>query len=202
MGLDIQQVRRDFPILKQKVYNKPLVYLDNGATTQKPLVVTETLNELYIRQNSSIHRGIHYLSEQMTLRYEAARERVRSFLNADSTNEIIFTSGATGSINTLAYSFGEKHVGEGDEILVSGLEHHSNIVPWQMLCQRKNAKLKHIPLNDRGELILDGLNEPGGRSILNLHESGILPAGEEAHRIAAFKVTSVDFDLTLNGEVV
>ncbi len=159
MGLDIQQVRRDFPILEQQIYNKPLVYLDNGATTQKPLVVTETLNELYSRQNSSIHRGIHYLSEQMTIRYEAARERVRSFLNANSTNEIIFTSGATGSINTLAYSFGEKHVGEGDEILVSELEHHSNIVPWQMLCQRKNATLKVIPLNNQGELILEKLDE-------------------------------------------
>ncbi len=159
MDFDISQVRKDFPILTQKVYNKPLVYLDNGATTQKPAVVIKTLTDLQELYNSSIHRGIHYLSEQMTARYEAARETVRGFINAASTSEIIFTSGATGSINTLAFSFGEKFVGKDDEILISEMDHHSNIVPWQMLCQRKGARLKVIPFNDAGELELGSLDE-------------------------------------------
>lgn len=159
MSFDIKQIRSDFPILQQQVYKKPLVYLDNGATTQKPRVVIDTIRELQEKQNSSIHRGIHYLSEQMTGRYEAARETVRAFLNAASTSEIIFTSGATGSINTVAFSFGEKYVHEGDEVVISEMEHHSNIVPWQMLCERKGATLKIIPFNDRGELILEKLDE-------------------------------------------
>ena len=136
MSLDIKKIRSDFPILSRQVYKKPLVYLDNGATTQKPRVVIDTIKELQEKQNSSIHRGIHFLSEQMTGRYEAARETVRSFLNAASTSEIVFTSGATGSINAVAFSFGEKYVHAGDEVLISEMEHHSNIVPWQMLCQR------------------------------------------------------------------
>ena len=159
MALDIQQVRKDFPILRQQVYHKDLVYLDNGATTQKPEVVIRTLEEIYAKQNASIHRGIHSLSEQMTTRYEAARETSRRFLNAASSREIIFTSGATGSINTLAFSFGEKYVGEGDEILISEMEHHSNIVPWQMLCERKGAKLRIIPFNDEGILKLEELDQ-------------------------------------------
>ncbi len=158
MGFNIDHIRADFPILQQQVYTKPLIYLDNGATTQKPGVVIDTLRELQEQHNSSIHRGIHYLSEQMTNRYEAARETIREFINASSTHEIIFTSGATGSINTVAFSFGEKYVGEGDEILISEMEHHSNIVPWQMLCERKGASLKVIPFDDRGELILDTLD--------------------------------------------
>ena len=158
MGLNLQQIRHDFPILTQQVYKKPLVYLDNGATTHKPRVVIETLRELQEVHNSSIHRGIHYLSEQMTARYEAARETVREFINASSSNEIIFTSGATGSINAVAFSFGEKYVHEGDEILISEMEHHSNIVPWQMLCQRKGATLKVIPFDDAGVLKLDGID--------------------------------------------
>ena len=137
MGLNIRQIRDDFPILQQQVYNKPLVYLDNGATTHKPKAVIDTIRELQEMHNSSIHRGIHYLSEQMTGRYEQARETVREFINASSSSEIIFTSGATGSINAVAVSFGEKYVGEGDEILLSEMEHHSNIVPWQMLCERQ-----------------------------------------------------------------
>ena len=159
MGFNIKQIRSDFPILQQQVYNKPLVYLDNGATTQKPRVVIDTIRKLQETQNSSIHRGIHYLSEQMTGRYEAARETVRAFLNASSTREIIFTSGATGSINTIAFSFGEKYVNAGDEILISEMEHHSNIVPWQMLCERKGAHLKVIPFHDNGKLKLDELDE-------------------------------------------
>ena len=155
MGFNIEQIRSDFPILQQQVYKKPLVYLDNGATTHKPRVVIETLRELQEIHNSSIHRGIHYLSEQMTGRYEAARETIREFINASSTSEIIFTSGATGSINTVAFSMGEKYVNKGDEILISEMEHHSNIVPWQMLCERKGAILKVIPFDNTGKLMLD-----------------------------------------------
>ena len=158
MGLNIEQIRKDFPILQQQVYNKSLVYLDNGATTQKPQVVIDTLRNIQEKQNSSIHRGIHYLSEQMTSRYEEARETVRSFINAASTREIIFTSGATGSINAVAFSFGEKYVEEGDEILISEMEHHSNIVPWQMLCERKGALLKVLPFDEKGELQLEELD--------------------------------------------
>jgi len=158
-GFQIEQIRSDFPILGQQVYNKPLIYLDSGATTQKPQVVIDTIRELQESQNSSIHRGMHYLSEQMTTRYEAARETVRDFLNAASSREIIFTSGATGSINTVAFSFGEKHVSSGDEVLISEMEHHSNIVPWQMLCERKGATLKVIPFNEDGELFLDKVDE-------------------------------------------
>jgi len=157
MAFDVQQIRKDFPILGQQVYNHDLVYFDNGATTQKPEVVIRSQAELQERFNSSIHRGLHYLSEQMTSRYESAREKVRAFINASSTNEIIFTSGATGSINGLAFSFGEKYVHPGDEILITEMEHHSNLIPWQMLCDRKQALLKVIPFNDRGELELDTL---------------------------------------------
>jgi len=159
MGFDVHNVRSDFPILNQRVYNKPLVYLDNGATTHKPDIVTRTISELHDRHNSSIHRGIHYLSEQMTDRYEAARETVRQFINAASTSEVIFTSGATGSINTVAFSFSEKYLKEGDEVLISEMEHHSNIVPWQMACQRKGAHLKVLPIDDSGKLQMDRLEE-------------------------------------------
>lgn len=159
MGLNIEQIRNDFPILQQQVYNKPLIYMDNGATTHKPQVVIDTVREIQEKQNSSIHRGIHYLSEQMTSRYEAARETVRAFINAASSREIIFTSGATGSVNAVAFSFGEKYVSDGDEILISEMEHHSNIVPWQMLCERKGAQLKVIPFDENGELQLDRLDD-------------------------------------------
>jgi cysteine desulfurase/selenocysteine lyase len=155
VDIDVNLIRRDFPVLQTMVHNKSLVYLDNGATTQKPRIVIDKLNELYETKNSSIHRGVHFLSEQMTGEYEYAREVVRKFINARDTSEIIFTSGATGSINTLAFSFGEKYIKEGDEIIVSEMEHHSNIVPWQMLCGRKKAKLRVIPFDENGELILN-----------------------------------------------
>ncbi|MBN1131905.1 MAG: cysteine desulfurase [Bacteroidales bacterium] len=177
MSLDIKKIREDFPILKEQVYGRPLVYLDNGATTQKPRVVIDTLTELQESMNSSIHRGIHRLSEQMTERYEAARETVRSFINASSVNEIIFTSGATGSINTIAFSFGEKYVREGDEIILSEMEHHSNIVPWQMLCERKGARLRIIPFDERGVLDLtayENLFCPKTRLVSVVHASNSL----------------------------
>jgi cysteine desulfurase / selenocysteine lyase len=155
LNFDIKKIRADFPILNEKVYDKPLIYLDNGATTQKPQVVIDTLQEIYARKNSSIHRGIHFLSEQMTEAYEEARDTVREFINARSTTEIIFTHGATSAINAIAFSFGEKYVKKGDEVLISEMEHHSNIVPWQMLCERKEAILKVIPFDDNGELLME-----------------------------------------------
>ncbi len=152
---DISKIRSDFPILSSKVYNKPLVYFDNGATTQKPRVVTDKLVEINNETNSSIHRGVHHLSGKMTEEYENAREAVRKFINARSKSEIVFTSGATGSVNMLAFSFGEQFIREGDEIIISEMEHHSNLVPWQLMCERKNAKLRVIPFNENGELILE-----------------------------------------------
>ena len=155
MNFDVYKIRKDFPILTRKIYNKPLVYLDNGATTQKPVCVIDCINNFHNNRNSSIHRGLHYLSEQATESYEIARSTVQEFINARSSNEIIFTSGATGSINGLALSFGEKYVSEGDEIVITAMEHHSNIVPWQMLCERKKAILRVIPFNDKGELLME-----------------------------------------------
>jgi cysteine desulfurase/selenocysteine lyase len=152
---DISEIRADFPILSRKVYDKPLIYLDNGATTQKPLCVLDAVRDVYIRYNGNIHRGVHAMSDMTSEAYENAREIVRSFINASQREEIIFTSGTTGSINSIAFSFGERYVKEGDEILVSNLEHHANIVPWQMMCERKRAKLKVIPVNDNGEIIFD-----------------------------------------------
>ncbi len=154
-SFDVHKIRKDFPILDQKVYNKPLIYMDNGATTQKPRVVIDKINEINSLTNSSIHRGVHYLSGAMTDEYENAREEVRRFINAQSKNEIVFTSGTTGSINLIAFAFGEKYIQEGDEIIISEMEHHSNIVPWQMLCERKKAHLKIIPFNEAGELMLN-----------------------------------------------
>jgi cysteine desulfurase/selenocysteine lyase len=155
MNFDISRIRQDFPILSQTVYGKPLVYFDNGATTHKPKQVIECVNRLHTESNSSIHRGVHYLSEQMTDMYEGARRKVQEFINAKYSQEIIFTSGTTGSINTIAFSFGERFIKPGDEIIISGMEHHSNIVPWQMLCERKGALLRVIPFTDNGELIID-----------------------------------------------
>ena len=152
---DIAAIRQDFPILSRTVYNRPLVYLDNGATTQKPLCVLDAMREEYLNVNANVHRGVHYLSQQATDLHEAARETVRRFINASSTNEIVFTRGTTEAVNLVAFAFGEKFVGKGDEIIVSTMEHHSNIVPWQLLAGRKGATVKVIPINDRGELLLD-----------------------------------------------
>lgn len=159
MALDIQKIRDDFPILSRKVYGKPLVYFDNGATTQKPIQVIDFIRDFYLNENSSIHRGVHYLSEQATLQYEQARETARKFINAYSSDEIVFTSGTTASINLVASSYGERNVGEGDEILISALEHHANIVPWQILCDKKKARLKIIPINATGEIELEQVKQ-------------------------------------------
>lgn len=152
---DIQKIREDFPILSRKIYGKPLVYLDNGATTQKPRCVVEAIVDEYYSVNANVHRGVHFLSQQATELHEAAREKVRAFINGKSTNEIVFTRGTTESINLLATSFGEAFINEGDEIIVSEMEHHSNIVPWQMLAERRGASIRVIPIDDKGELLLD-----------------------------------------------
>lgn len=152
---DIQKIREDFPILSREIYGKPLVYLDNGATTQKPRVVVDSIVDEYYSVNANVHRGVHYLSQQATELHEASRETVRRFINARSTNEVIFTRGTTESINLLASSFGDECMREGDEVIVSVMEHHSNIVPWQLLAARRGIALKVIPMNDRGELLLD-----------------------------------------------
>jgi len=150
----IEAIRADFPILSRTVYNKPLAYFDNGATTQKPKSVIDTLNSVYTTYNGNIHRGVHYLSDTSSEAYENARENVRAFINAGKKEEIVFTSGTTHSINTIAFSFGERYINPGDEIIISHLEHHANIVPWQMMCSRKGAILRVIPINESGEIIL------------------------------------------------
>jgi len=153
--MNIEQIRDDFPILKQDIYGKPLVYLDNAATTQKPQCVIDTIRHYYEKDNANIHRGVHALSERATADYEAARETIRDFFNAKSTKEVIFTRGTTESINLVASSWGGANVTAGDEVLITHMEHHSNIVPWQMLCERVGAVLKVIPMNEAGELDMD-----------------------------------------------
>lgn len=157
MMYDVKRVREDFPILTREIYGRPLVYLDNGATTQKPRQVVEAMVDEYYNVNANVHRGVHFLSQQATDLHEASRETVRRFINAQSTSEILFTRGTTESINLLAFSFGEAMVREGDEVVVSAMEHHSNIVPWQMMCERKGAQLRVIPMTDDGELQLEAL---------------------------------------------
>ena len=156
---EVDRIRDDFPILSRTVYGKPLVYLDNGATTQKPRAVVEAITEEYYSVNANVHRGVHFLSQRATELHEASRETVRRFINARSTNEIVFTRGTTESINLLAYSYGEACLKAGDEVILSTMEHHSNIVPWQLLQARKGIVLKVIPMNDRGELLLDAYRE-------------------------------------------
>jgi cysteine desulfurase / selenocysteine lyase len=154
LNYDVEKFRKDFPILNMKVRGKNLCYLDNAATTQKPRQVIDSISKYYLEENSNIHRGVHFLSEAATAGYENAREKVRQFINAKSLSEIIFTHGTTEAINLISNSFGS-FIKENDEIIISEMEHHSNIVPWQMLCKQKNAKLKIAPINDKGELRLD-----------------------------------------------
>jgi cysteine desulfurase / selenocysteine lyase len=156
--LDIEKIRKDFPILETTVYGHPLVYLDNAATTQKPVAVLKAMEEYYKTINSNVHRGVHYLSQQATEACEASRRKIAEFLGARYAHEIIFTKGTTESINLIAASFGRKFLKAGDSILVSGMEHHSNIVPWQMIAEEKNATLKVIPVDENGELVLDDLD--------------------------------------------
>jgi cysteine desulfurase/selenocysteine lyase len=170
-------LRNEFPILSEKVYGKDLIYFDNGATTQKPRRVVDRIVNGYYKTNSNIHRGVHYLSQRATEAHENARESVRAYLNAEKASEIIFTRGTTESINLVAFSFGEAFCSEGDEIVVSVMEHHSNIVPWQMLCERKKMKLKVIPMNDNGELLQDSYKDllgPKVKIVALTHVSNVL----------------------------
>jgi len=154
-GLDIAKIRADFPILAERVNGKPLVYLDNAATSQKPRVVLDAIANYYEQMNANIHRGVHTLSVRATEAHDAARLTVKKFINAADTREIIFVRGATEAINLVAQTYGRRHVGAGDEVLITAMEHHSNIVPWQILCEEKGAHLKVAPIDDRGELLLD-----------------------------------------------
>lgn len=153
--LDIEKIRRDFPLLQVKVYGKPLVYLDNSATTQKPEMVLKAMDEYYRTYNSNVHRGVHFLSQKATDAYEVVRKKVTEYINAEQEHEVIFTRSTTDGINLVAYAYGKKFVKEGDSVMISAMEHHSNIVPWQMMCEDRGAKLKVIPMNDKGELLMD-----------------------------------------------
>jgi cysteine desulfurase / selenocysteine lyase len=153
--IDIEKIRADFPILSRKVNGKSLIYFDNGATTQKPQSVIDSIDKYYSLQNANIHRGVHTLSQEITVEYEKARSTIQKHLNAEHAHEIIFTKGTTESINLVASSFGKKYITKGDEIIISAMEHHSNILPWQQLCEEKGALLKVIPINDAGELLMD-----------------------------------------------
>lgn len=184
--MDLNKIREDFPILSRTVYNRPLVYLDNGATTQKPRCVVDAITDEYYSVNANVHRGVHFLSQQATELHEASRETVRKFINARSTNEIVFTRGTTESINLLAYSFGEAMMNEGDEVIISTMEHHSNIVPWQLLAERKGIKLRVIPITDEGELVMEGyerLFNEKTRLVSVMHVSNVLGTVNPVRRI-------------------
>jgi len=176
VGFAVEQFRKDFPILQQSVHGHPLAFLDNAASSQRPGVVIDSIRHYYEHDHANVHRGVHTLSHRATEAYEGAREKIRAFINADSTREIVFTRGTTEAINLIATSFGSL-LGEGDEIIISHLEHHSNIVPWQMLCDRSGAELKVIPMNDRGEILFDeftALLGPRTRLLAIAHVSNAL----------------------------
>ncbi|MDG1428972.1 MAG: cysteine desulfurase [Crocinitomicaceae bacterium] len=151
---DVNKIRDDFPLLKRSVYGKDLIYLDNGATSQKPQVVIDAINEYYSENNSNIHRGVHYLSQLATTQYEDARKIIQTYINASLPEEVLFTKGTSDSINLVAFSFGET-LSKGDEVIISAMEHHSNIVPWQMMCERKECTLRVVPIDENGDLILE-----------------------------------------------
>jgi cysteine desulfurase / selenocysteine lyase len=174
---DVQRVRRDFPILNQRIHGKPLVYLDNAATTQKPQAVIDAMVRTYTHENANIHRGVHLLSERATKGYEDAREKVQHFLNAATAREIVFVRGTTEAINLVSQTFGRVNVGKGDEVLITEMEHHSNIVPWQLLCDEKGAILNVLPITDEGELrmdLLDGLLTERTKIVAVVHVSNSL----------------------------
>lgn len=185
---DVYKIREDFPILSRTVYGKPLVYLDNGATTQKPRCVVESITNEYYSVNANVHRGVHFLSQQATHLHEASRETVRQFINARSTSEIVFTRGTTESINLVAATFADSQMKEGDEVVVSVMEHHSNIVSWQLQAARKGIRLKVIPMNDRGELLMDEyekLFSPKTKLVAVAHVSNVLGTINPVEQIIA-----------------
>ncbi len=175
--VEVAEIRRDFPILSQTVNGHPLVYLDNAATSQKPQVVIDALMDYYTTENSNVHRGVHTLSQQATEDYEGSRSKIRRLLNAEKDEEIIFVRGTTEGINLVAQTFGRQRIGEGDEVVISSLEHHSNIVPWQIICQERGASLKVVPINDAGELLMEeyeALLTPRTKLVSMLHISNAL----------------------------
>lgn len=176
-AFDVERIRQDFPILRQQVRGKPLVYLDNAATSQKPQVVIDAIRHYYERDNANIHRGVHFLSERATEEYERARRTAQHFVNAADSREIIFVRGTTEAINLVAQTYGRKNIAAGDEIVVTAMEHHSDIVPWQLLCEEKGARLRVAPINDRGELLVDGFEKllgPRTKLIALAHVSNAL----------------------------
>ena len=213
---DINKVRADFPILSRTVYDRPLVYLDNAATTQKPRVVVEAITEEYYNVNANVHRGVHWMSQQATDLHEAARETVRKFINARSASEIVFTRGTTEGLNLVAATFADEFLGEGDEVIVSTMEHHSNIVPWQLQAAKKHFKLRVIPMSDKGELLQDeyeklfnehtkfvsithvsnvlGTVNPVKQMIKTAHEHGVPVMVDGAQSAPHFKVDVQDMD--------
>ncbi|MFQ6029363.1 MAG: SufS family cysteine desulfurase [Dehalococcoidia bacterium] len=185
-SFDVARIREDFPVLKQLVNGKPLVYLDNAATSQKPQVVIDTLMRYYTTGNANVHRGVHTLSQLATDEYEGARAKVRRFINAAEEEEIIFVRGATEALNLVAQTYGRQNVGADDEIIISAMEHHSNIVPWQILCEEKGAHLKVVPMNDAGELLLDEyekLLSPRTKLVSIVHQSNSLGTINPAQQI-------------------
>ncbi|MCD8297801.1 MAG: cysteine desulfurase [Prevotella sp.] len=213
---DINKIRNDFPILSRTVYDRPLIYLDNAATTQKPRQVVDAITDEYYNVNANVHRGVHYLSQQATDLHEQAREKVRAFINARSVNEIVFTRGTTESLNLVASSFCEEFMHEGDEVIVSVMEHHSNIVPWQILAAKKGISIRVIPMNDKGELLIDeycklftkrtkivsvthvsntlGTVNPVKEMICIAHEHGVPIMIDGAQSVPHFKVDMQDLD--------
>lgn len=184
---DLEKIRKDFPILERQVHGLPLVYLDNAATTQKPRCVVEAMVSEYYESNANVHRGVHFLSQQATEMHEGARERVRSFINAHSIEEVVFTRGTTEGLNLVAFSYGEAFLNPGDEVILTVMEHHSNIVPWQMLRERKGINIKVVPMDDKGNLLLDEYEQlftPKTRLVCVAHVSNVLGAVNPVKRMA------------------
>ena len=184
---DLEKIRKDFPILERQVHGRPLVYLDNAATTQKPRCVVEAMVSEYYESNANVHRGVHFLSQQATEMHEGARERVRSFINAHSIEEVVFTRGTTEGLNLVAFSYGEAFLNPGDEVILTVMEHHSNIVPWQMLRERKGINIKVVPMDDKGNLLLDEYEQlftPKTRLVCVAHVSNVLGAVNPVKRMA------------------
>lgn len=184
---DLEKIRKDFPILERQVHGRPLVYLDNAATTQKPRCVVEAMVSEYYESNANVHRGVHFLSQQATEMHEGARERVRSFINAHSIEEVVFTRGTTEGLNLVAFSYGEAFLNPGDEVILTVMEHHSNIVPWQMLRERKGINIKVVPMDDKGNLLLDVYEQlftPKTRLVCVAHVSNVLGAVNPVKRMA------------------
>lgn len=185
-GYDVERVRQMFPILARQIYGKPLVYLDNAATSQKPLEVIEAISHFFLQENANVHRGVHYLSVRATEEYEKARAKVQDFINAELVEEIVFVRGTTEAVNLVAQTYGKAQLHAGDEVLISAMEHHSNIVPWQMLCEQTGARLRVAPINDNGELLLDELERligPRTRLVAVTHVSNVLGTINPVRRI-------------------